>query len=137
MALTMSLDQILFDVQEPRRSDLLEEYLAIHDQPVKVYLAGEQQSRAFFALGRQYHIGPEGTWVTPRTAIELLYLYGRGGVYRGFDQATGMTERDLYKVPFEEERERLAQSLRPLLGYLTTEVAPAGANEEKVEEERG
>jgi len=114
----LTLDQILFDVPEPKRSDLLEAFVA-GEMPVKIALVGEEKPREFPVLGRKLRIGPEGTWVTPRIAVELLYLYGRQGIYRHIDRATGLSRAQLQSLTDEQERKRLEKVVDFFDGYLT------------------
>ena len=114
----LTLDQILFETREPKRSELLEEFVR-GEMPVKIALAGESKPREFHVAGRRWTIGPEGVWVTPRIAIEMLYLYGKGGIYRHIDQATGVSRDQLQTMKDEQERKRLEKVVDFFDAYLT------------------
>lgn len=102
----MTLDTILFDLREPERTQALEQYM-LYDEPVKIKYSGKGtfKRRLRFPNGdvMDVTIPPAGKFVGRRTAIELLYRWGRGGVYRGKDMRTGLTATS-YRALKPEDR---------------------------------
>ncbi len=116
-----SLDQILFETPDPERTDELEAFLK-REEPVRVRVVGKEEPVTVPVLGREVLISPEGVMVTPRMAIELLYLYGRKGLYYGRDRVTGFTAQALMAHGSHlsnEERKEIKARIQTW--YLTTE----------------
>jgi hypothetical protein len=99
----MSLDQIMFDLPEPDRTHALEKFLdANHDEPVK--LRSSQGTLKVRFRGAVITVPPSGKWVGRRTAVDLIYAFGKNGVYQGKDMATGLTHAMLDNMPKEERQ---------------------------------
>lgn len=92
---TVDLETILFATPEGQQASLLEAFVN-QEEPVVVAVEGTDQPVEVTALGRTLTVTPEGVMVTPRMAVELLYLYGKGGVYYGKDRETGHTGPSLW-----------------------------------------
>lgn len=120
----MDLDTILFDTPDPERSEKLQAFLD-QEEPVRVRLVGKDKPVTVFALGRQFTVPPEGIVVTPKAAIELLYLWGRQGIYRGIDPVTGHSRGNIHLVEPTNERPRIAA--RIVDWYLTAQPEDAKA----------
>lgn len=103
----MILDQILFETPDMERTQRLEEYL-LREELEKVRVEGIDKPVKVTALGREIEVSPEGTWVTPKLAIELLYLYGEKGLYRHLDRVTGHSPSTLNLVEDTRERAKIA-----------------------------
>jgi hypothetical protein len=115
-----SLDAILFETQDPERTELLEAYIN-QEEPVRVRVVGSKEPVHAPVLGRDILVTPEGVMVTPRMAIELLYLYGRRGLYYGLDRETGHTAASALADPHLSAEEKKKIRARIQTWYLTTE----------------
>ena len=123
----MILDQILFDTPDFERSRKLEEYLT-REELERVRVEGSDKPVRVMALGREMEISPQGTWVTPKLAIELLYLYGEKGIYRGIDKVTGHSPSTIGAVEDSRERARIAGRFQEW--FLTCRPLPDASREE-------
>lgn len=112
----MILDQILFETPDMERTRLLQEYLT-REELETVRVEGSDKPVKVTALGREIEVSPQGTLVTPKLAIELLYLYGEKGIYRHLDQLTGHSPSTIHLV--EDSRERARISARFQEWFLT------------------
>lgn len=84
------LDEILFDTPEPERSQALETFLDDYEH----VLIRPDHGAGFEARlnsGKVRKFGPRGAKVHRQEAVELLWQFGREGIYTGKHQATGMT----------------------------------------------
>jgi len=115
-----TLDEILFETRDPEREELLQAYLD-REEPVRVRVVDSETPVTVRVLGRELTITPEGITVTPRMAIELLYLYGRKGLYYGIDQKTGHTIGSLVADSHLSNEERKQIRARIQTWFLTAD----------------
>lgn len=107
----MLLDEILFETPDLEKTELLERYL-LREEPEMVRVEGSPRPVRVTALGREVEVRPEGTYVTPRMAVELLYLYGEKGIYRGLDQLTGHSPSTLALVEDPKEQREIQKRIQ-------------------------
>jgi len=129
----LRLDDILFRTEEPERTRLLRLWVeADHLGDGRVLLKPASGKTLVVRFkGQELVFNPNGRRVPRQMAIYLLLNFGENGIYRGRDQATGLT-RNQWLLLSEDEKKRFDQSkLFFLDDYLTHVVDEAGAEEEK------
>lgn len=111
---TMTLDHIMFELKEPAKSKALEQFL-MNDEQIKIKYSGRGTfKRKLKTPGGvvDITIPPAGKWLGRRTAIEVLYRWGKGGVLRGKDPVTALTEVALNAFRGEEREYWMKRDLK-------------------------
>lgn len=90
---SMRLDDILFHTEEPERTQLLRAWVdADHLGDGRVLIKPASGKPMTVRLhGQEWLFTAQGRRVPRRLAIDFLLNFGERGIYRGRDQATGLT----------------------------------------------
>jgi hypothetical protein len=95
-----SLDEIL-DLKEPERTNVLTEWMEGSDDPV--LLKANKAPWKVDHDGKEWNISPKGRTVGRRDAVYLLYKFGKNGIYRHKDRATGLTKNVIFQIQARDD----------------------------------